>query len=180
MGMMASQITSLIIVYSTVYSDADQRKHQSSGSLAFVRRIHRWPVNYPNKGPVTRKMFPFDDVIMKTVLLGRWYEGVENPNMIYNECCHVFLSYFIIPQTVTLCKLFSSSVSLIVVTCAVYPMKYAHGFVGVISLPPLRFTNHTYSSGFLYCHWLCQSRDCPDESEVMLKDTWIKLNGTIP
>ena len=43
---------------------ADQRKHQSSESLAFVRRIHRWPVNSPHKGPATAKMFPFDDVIM--------------------------------------------------------------------------------------------------------------------
>ena len=45
MGAIASQITSLTIVYSTVYSDADQRKHQSSASLAFVRRIHRRPMN---------------------------------------------------------------------------------------------------------------------------------------
>ena len=60
----ASQITSLTIVYSTVYSSADQRKHQSSASLAFVRGIHRGPVNSPHKEPVTRKMFPFDDVIM--------------------------------------------------------------------------------------------------------------------
>ena len=51
--------------YPTVYSGVDQRKHQSSASLAFVRRIHRWPVNSPHKWPVTRKMFPFDDVIMK-------------------------------------------------------------------------------------------------------------------
>ena len=64
MDAMASQITSLTIVYPTVYSDADQRKHQSSASLAFVWGIHRWPVNSPHKGPVTRKMFPFDDVIM--------------------------------------------------------------------------------------------------------------------
>ena len=65
MGEIASQITSLAIVYSTVYSDADQRKHQSSASLAFVRGIHRGPVNSPHKWPViTRKMFPFDDVIM--------------------------------------------------------------------------------------------------------------------
>ena len=64
MNAMASQITSLTIVYSTVYSGADQRKHQSSVSLAFVRGIPRWPVNSPHKGPVTRKMFPFDDVIM--------------------------------------------------------------------------------------------------------------------
>ena len=64
MSAMASKITSLTIVYSTVYSDGDQRKHQSSASLAFVRGIHRWPVNSPHKGPVTRKMFPFDDVSM--------------------------------------------------------------------------------------------------------------------
>ena len=61
----ASQITSLTIVYSIVYSDADQRKHQSSASLAFVREIHRWPVNSSHKRPVTGKMFPFDDVIMR-------------------------------------------------------------------------------------------------------------------
>ena len=56
MGAIASQITCLAIVYSTIYSDADQRKHQSSASLAFMWGIHR--------GLVTRKMFPFDEVIM--------------------------------------------------------------------------------------------------------------------
>ena len=66
MGAMASQITSLTIVYSTVYSGADQRKHLSSAPVAFVRGIHRWSVNFPHKGPVTRKMFPFDDAIMWT------------------------------------------------------------------------------------------------------------------
>ena len=64
MGALASQITSLTIVYSIVYSGPDQRKHQSSASLAFVRGMHRWPVNSPHKWPVTRKMFVFDDVIM--------------------------------------------------------------------------------------------------------------------
>ena len=64
MGAIASQNTSLTIVYSTVYSDADQRKHQSPASLAFVWGIHRGPVNSPHKWPVTRKMFPFHDVIM--------------------------------------------------------------------------------------------------------------------
>ena len=47
-----------------VYSDADQRKHQSSASLAFVLGIHRGPMNSPHKWPVARKIFPFDDVIM--------------------------------------------------------------------------------------------------------------------
>ena len=61
---MASQITSLTIVYSIVYSGADQRKHQSPASLAFMGGIHRWPVNSPHKWLVTRKMFPFDDIIL--------------------------------------------------------------------------------------------------------------------
>ena len=68
MSLMASQITSLTIVYSAVYSGADQRKLQSSASLAFVRWIHRGSANSPHKRPVTRKMFPFDDVIMNVKL----------------------------------------------------------------------------------------------------------------
>ena len=85
MGSIASQITSLIIVYSAVYSGADQRKHESSASLAFVWGIHR--------EPVTRKMFPFDDVIMividelqsihyNSVWTNRWYVGLNFVNSI--------------------------------------------------------------------------------------------------
>ena len=79
MGTMASQITSVTIVYSNFYWGADQRKHQSSASLAFVRGIHQWPVNSQHKWPVLRKMFPFDDVIMRGVKIlgcgthGRYY-----------------------------------------------------------------------------------------------------------
>ena len=64
MGAIASQLTSLMIVFSTVYLDTDQRKHQSSASLAFLWGNHRGPVNSPHQWPVTRKMFPFNDVIM--------------------------------------------------------------------------------------------------------------------
>ena len=65
MSAMASQITSLTIAYSSIYSGADQGKHQRSASLALVRGIHRWPVNSPHKGPVTQKMLAFHDVIMR-------------------------------------------------------------------------------------------------------------------
>ena len=85
MGSMASEITSLTIVYSAVYSGADQRKHQSSASLAFVRGIHRGPVNSPHKGPVTRKMFPFDDVIM-FVCDGSCLMSVSIPITNASEC----------------------------------------------------------------------------------------------
>ena len=69
MSTIASQITSLTIVYLTIYSGADQSKHQSSASLAFVWGIHRGPVNSPHKWPVTRRMFPFDDVIMLVAMI---------------------------------------------------------------------------------------------------------------
>ena len=66
MGAMVYQITILMISYSTVYSVTDQRKHQSSASLAFVWGTLRWPMNSRHKGPVTWKMFAFHDVIMHT------------------------------------------------------------------------------------------------------------------
>ena len=67
MSLLASQITCLTIVYSTVYLRADQRKHQNSASLVVVWGIHRWPV--------TRKMFPFDDVIiLNTRKRGTFYD----------------------------------------------------------------------------------------------------------
>ena len=85
MSTIASQITSHAIVYSAVYSGADQRKHQSSASLASVWGIHRGPVNSPHKGPVTRKMFPFDDVIM-------WYLCMLLYNFVW-MCTRSWSSY---------------------------------------------------------------------------------------
>ena len=79
MGVIASQITSLMVVYSTVYPDVNQRKHQSSASLAFVREIHRGLVNSPHRGPVTRQMFSFDDVIMTPeVCTMAYYAAIHN------------------------------------------------------------------------------------------------------
>ena len=72
-GAMASQVTSLAIVYSTVYSD----KHQSPASLILVCGIHRWSVNSPHKGLVKRQMFSFDDVTM-----AKW-ENVIQSSLIY-------------------------------------------------------------------------------------------------
>ena len=85
MGAMVSQITSLAIVYSTVYSGADHRKHQSSTSLAFVRGIHRPPVNSPHKGPVTRKIFPFDDVIRIFLSALTWNPSHWDTDINYNK-----------------------------------------------------------------------------------------------
>ena len=109
-GAIGSLITSLTIVYSTVYSNADQRKHQSSASLAFVWGIHRGPVNSPHNWPVTRKMFSFDDVIMLGhKCYGNWYRFrwmhiVEvNHAQVCNEKCtlYVMLSVSHITWSVT-------------------------------------------------------------------------------
>ena len=88
----ASQITRLMVVYPTVYSDADKRKHQSSASLAFVRGIHRRPVNSPHKWPVTRKKVPFDDVIMPNVI--KIITGAPPPHVSYftNCLCSEFIT----------------------------------------------------------------------------------------
>ena len=89
---MASQINSLTIVYSTG-SGADQRKHQISASLASVRGIHRWPVNSPHKGPVTRNMFPFDDIIMQALatppmfILPGWLPMFRSQSL-FEKTCH--------------------------------------------------------------------------------------------
>ena len=81
MSVMASQITNVWIVCSTVCSGEDQRNHQSLASLAFVRGIHRWPVNFPHKGLVTRKMFAFDDIIITRCISS----GLET--------CYIFISF---------------------------------------------------------------------------------------
>ena len=91
MGAIASQITNLTIVYSTVYWGADQRKHQSPASLVFVRGINRWPVNSPHKWPVTRKMFPFDDVTMTYNLDMRHTDHVHLSSVTLVLCVNVFL-----------------------------------------------------------------------------------------
>ena len=102
----ASQITSLTTVYSTVYSDADQRKHQSSASLDFVRGIHRGPVNSMHKWPVTRKMFLFDDVIMVLQLLwyyitlwAKWEDHIHFGGISFRVVCSFLLQAFRITES---------------------------------------------------------------------------------
>ena len=102
MGAMTSQITSLTIVYSTAYS----KKTLSSAPLAIVRKIHRWPVNSPHKWPVTRRMFPFDDVIMCGARSNRPNSRPERCHMAYSIsishtiytglCCALFCCVHIV------------------------------------------------------------------------------------
>ena len=81
------------MVCSTIWSDADQRKPQSSASLAFVRGIHRRSANSPHKRPVTRKMFPFDDVIMEPHLRWTFHEPTYITGYLYHAviCSRFFL-----------------------------------------------------------------------------------------
>ena len=76
MGAMSSQITYFSVVCSIICSGADKWKHQSSASLASVRGIHRWTMDSLHKGPVTRKMFIFDEVFMNQgAALSRHYHA---------------------------------------------------------------------------------------------------------
>ena len=96
-GSMAPQITGVLIVCLTVCSGTYQRKHQR---LAFVMGIYRWPGDFPHKGPVTRKMFPFDDVIMtklinwtvSTVRKMAWKLNTGNSRWIDKV---IWMSYFV-------------------------------------------------------------------------------------
>ena len=95
MSVMSPQITGISIVCSNVCSGANQRKYQSSASLAFVRVIHRWPVDSPHKGPVTRKMYPFDDIIMGLV------QDIRNPSNGVSTLLPLVIDYRI-PSVITL------------------------------------------------------------------------------
>ena len=64
MSIMASQITGHSSVCSTICSGQHQRNIRASRYCPFVRGIHRWWMNSPHKGSVTRKKFPFDDVFI--------------------------------------------------------------------------------------------------------------------
>ena len=92
MGAMASQITSFMIVHSAVYSCADHRKYQSSASLAFVRGIHRWPVNSPHKGPVTRKCFHLMTSLWCTLMAWRWLVAETSSSSMVAHRCRPFVA----------------------------------------------------------------------------------------
>ena len=118
-----------MIVYSTVYSGADQRKYQGSASLAFVRGIHRGPMDSPYKGPVTRKMFPFDDVIMQTLsyygcICKHWQ------SLIWLFTYSSQKRYWIYIQYIDICFVMSTTFWLVIIhshwTCIIYLIFVCH------------------------------------------------------
>ena len=123
MSRVVSQITSLMMVYSTVYSGAVQRKYQSSALLAFVQGIHRSPVNSPHKGPVTQKIIPFDDVIM--IIRIPIDETVVTPAEVPEQIRHLYtdsrircseMSYLVCIMNVSLCTIWDNVCGLIRIT----------------------------------------------------------------
>ena len=95
--MLASWIGStqnnLIDKYLTQYWKTLQWRHNESfASLAFVKGIHRWPVNSPHNGPVTRKVVPFDDVIMSLSMSllatqgDNWLTGADQSLPFVTDC----------------------------------------------------------------------------------------------
>ena len=136
MNEMASQITGISIVYSTVCSGTDQRKHQSSVSLAFMTGTHRWHVNSPHKRPVTWKMFPFDDVIMnKTGLDPIWHrkliEILANlPKIVFgtSEPWMSSLFYVYIYSVSKIREIFTSPTYKLLLSCTVISDLYRYLF----------------------------------------------------
>ena len=128
MSAIASRITSLTTVYFIVYSRADRRKHQRSASLALVRGIHRRPVNSPHKGPVTRKMVPFDDVIMNWTIADVLSIGSqEQSSMQFNSKCKNLLAWQCIKNAV--CRMSTllihpDPIVLIPALCQMLPWSY--------------------------------------------------------
>ena len=99
------QITSLTIVYSTFYLGTHERKHQSSAPLAFLRGVHRWTVNSPYKWPVTRNMFPFDDVIMQFCFICVYHHSMSVTVIIQN-------TQFLNELISTCCENYRTSISI--------------------------------------------------------------------
>ena len=118
----ASQITSLPIVFSTVYSDLDQSNYQSSASLAFVQGIHREPVNSPHKWPVMREMLH---------LMTSWLYAFQQTQIFKNKrggntALHIALQFWI------------TSIHLLLNVILVTPMANVCGqyfFVIIIVIP---------------------------------------------
>ena len=74
MSAVEPEITGVSIVCSTVCSGAHQRKH-----LAFVRGIHRWLVDSPHKGSVTRKCFHLMTSLCKDALVPVQHLNIAYP-----------------------------------------------------------------------------------------------------
>ena len=153
MSAMASQITSFTIVYWTVYSDADQRKHQSSVSLAFVRGIHRGPVNSPHKWPATRKMFPFHDVIMTmaAVALIPWFAYWEyNIGRSLSSMCN----------DSTVCAISEKWTNIYISIYVFSAINQRSGYMAT--------TKTTNCSITFPCHWLPSSENHKQSSTILI------------
>ena len=110
-------------ILSIVHSGADQKRLESSASLAFMRGIHRWPVNSPHKGPVTRKMFPFDDVIMESDFIDKHPVDTFTISFVCRLCPIAFKRCRIVFWFQISHKLNSSQFTL---SCYCYLDKYEH------------------------------------------------------
>ena len=145
MSTIASQITSLTIVYSIVYLRADERKHQSSAILAFVRGIHRRPVNSPHKGPVTRKMFPIDDVIMRNTYIVRRTHS-SHCIVFYWLCwgCQAILPNFI-NESSPLFKFDGNFILLSSKLYGVFAINFSDGTINVLSWHIQNFVQWSYT-----------------------------------
>ena len=146
MSTVVSQINSLTIVYSTVYSGTDQTKHQGSSSLAFVCGIHWWTVNSPHKGPVTEKSFH----LMMSSCMG-WVHSLSYIQYLSLVC---YMQYDIVLELNTFDKHIINYNSLHILT-----ITYKAGSVYWVHLSIAVFTFHNYLLAFLTVHKWCINKN---------------------
>ena len=170
MTTMASQITSLMVVYSTVYSDADQRETSKLRATGLCVGNSPGPVNSPPKGPVTRKMFPFDDVIMKYFGICR-LEGAAISLMggfNWNQTFFIPLR----PVDVYMCQL-TGSVLVQVMACCLFPVKpLLHTLLSCWKLSLAKFENECLSQHF--CH-ICSNLNLSFSVLDKIYISWMSL-----
>ena len=127
MGTMGSQITSLTIVYSIVYLSADQRKHQSSVLLAFVRGIHRRPVNVSIWWRRQADRALWQELLYQLVPDFSMWPEIES---LLGEGCHLGL---FVKITYSNCELPLSDKLINAITLAVYIYIYIYIYMVYIS-----------------------------------------------
>ena len=167
---MASQITSVAIVYSIVYSGADQRKHRSFVSLAFVRAIHRWPVYSPHKGPVTGKFFH--------LMTSSW------PTLVENYLSQSSLSRFRYFRG-TCCRITPNICITTSLTC-LYMLSYHAEFNHMgpfyrhgtsMSLASVSSRIQARSNCWPLTHWGRDKMDAVSQTTVSNAFSWMKMYG---
>ena len=171
MSAMVSQITGVSIVCWTICSGANQRKHQSSPSMAFVKGIHRWPVDSPHKAPIMRKMMTSLCILTTSAAVNdqkfenEKFRCIQWREFHQNDGISVLVYPYIHPWLMV--RVSRELVDWKRGVPTVYPKKYAHGFCFAVLCCGYTLTDFPIFIR-LTSLALWQSNDCPSTSKATL------------